>query len=397
MDKRRKQYDNTSISALKGPDRVRLRPGVIFGSDGIEGCSHAMFEILSNSIDEHRAGYGTEITVIRHTDCSITVKDKGRGIPLDFNPRENRYNYELIFEELYAGGKYSNEDYEFSLGLNGLGSCATQYASEYMDVKVQRDDFLYELHFEKGFNIGGLKKTPTHSRQTFTEITFKPDIEVFTDIDIPLEFYRDTIKKQAIVNRGLRFILIDEASDQRFEYLYESGIMDYIEEIAGEDEMMEPVLYMMETKGKDRPDKEEYKFKAEVAFVFTKSTSLVEYYHNSSFLEHGGSPDKAVKAAFVHAVDSQIKYLNKYNKNEKKVSFVDIQESLVLIVNSFSTQTSYENQTKKAVTNRFIQEALTDFIKERLKIFFIENKELAEKALNQILINKHYWLSFVNF
>lgn len=388
MDKRRKQYDNTSISALKGPDRVRLRPGVIFGSDGIEGCSHAMFEILSNSIDEHRAGYGTEITVIRHTDCSITVKDKGRGIPLDFNPRENRYNYELIFEELYAGGKYSNEDYEFSLGLNGLGSCATQYASEYMDVKVQRDDFLYELHFEKGFNIGGLKKTPTHSRQTFTEITFKPDIEVFTDIDIPLEFYRDTIKKQAIVNRGLRFILIDEASDQRFEYLYESGIMDYIEEIAGEDEMMEPVLYMMETKGKDRPDKEEYKLKAEVAFVFTKSTSLVEYYHNSSFLEHGGSPDKAVKAAFVHAVDSQIKYLNKYNKNEKKVSFVDIQESLVLIVNSFSTQTSYENQTKKAVTNRFIQEALTDFIKERLKIFFIENKELAEKALNQILINK---------
>ena len=388
MDKRRKQYDNTSISALKGPDRVRLRPGVIFGSDGIEGCSHAMFEILSNSIDEHRAGYGTEITVIRHTDCSITVKDKGRGIPLDFNPRENRYNYELIFEELYAGGKYSNEDYEFSLGLNGLGSCATQYASEYMDVKVQRDDFLYELHFEKGFNIGGLKKTPTHSRQTFTEITFKPDIEVFTDIDIPLEFYRDTIKKQAIVNKGLRFILIDEASDQRFEYLYENGIMDYIEEIAGEDEMMEPVLYMMETKGKDRPDKEEYKLKAEVAFVFTKSTSLVEYYHNSSFLEHGGSPDKAVKAAFVHAVDSQIKYLNKYNKNEKKVSFVDIQESLVLIVNSFSTQTSYENQTKKAVTNRFIQEALTDFIKERLKIFFIENKELAEKALNQILINK---------
>ncbi len=388
MDKRRKQYDNTSISALKGPDRVRLRPGVIFGSDGIDGCSHAMFEILSNSIDEHRAGFGMEITTIRHSDNSITVKDKGRGIPLDFNPVENRYNYELIFEELYAGGKYSNEDYEYSLGLNGLGSCATQYASEYMDVKVQRDDFLYELHFEKGFNIGGLKKTPVKSKQTFTEITFKPDIEVFTDINIPLEYYQDTIKKQAIVNKGLRFILIDEESDQRFEYLYPNGIMDFLEEIAGDDEMMTPVLYELETKGRDRADKPEYKLKAEVAFAFTKATSLIEYYHNSSFLEHGGSPDKAVKAAFVHAVDSQIKYLNKYNKNEKKVSFIDIQESLVIVINSFSTQTSYENQTKKAVNNKFIQEALTDFIKERLKIFFIENKEVTEKAINQILINK---------
>ncbi len=388
MDKRRKQYDNTSISALKGPDRVRLRPGVIFGSDGIDGCSHAMFEILSNSIDEHRAGFGMEITTIRHSDNSITVKDKGRGIPLDFNPVENRYNYELIFEELYAGGKYSNEDYEYSLGLNGLGSCATQYASEYMDVKVQRDDFLYELHFEKGFNIGGLKKTPVKSKQTFTEITFKPDIEVFTDINIPLEYYQDTIKKQAIVNKGLRFILIDEESDQRFEYLYPNGIMDFLEEIAGDDEMMTPVLYELETKGRDRADKPEYKLKAEVAFAFTKATSLIEYYHNSSFLEHGGSPDKAVKAVFVHAVDSQIKYLNKYNKNEKKVSFIDIQESLVIVINSFSTQTSYENQTKKAVNNKFIQEALTDFIKERLKIFFIENKEVTEKAINQILINK---------
>ncbi len=388
MDKRRKQYDNTSISALKGPDRVRLRPGVIFGSDGIDGCSHAMFEILSNSIDEHRAGFGMEITTIRHSDNSITVKDKGRGIPLDFNPVENRYNYELIFEELYACGKYSNEDYEYSLGLNGLGSCATQYASEYMDVKVQRDDFLYELHFEKGFNIGGLKKTPVKSKQTFTEITFKPDIEVFTDINIPLEYYQDTIKKQAIVNKGLRFILIDEESDQRFEYLYPNGIMDFLEEIAGDDEMMTPVLYELETKGRDRADKPEYKLKAEVAFAFTKATSLIEYYHNSSFLEHGGSPDKAVKAAFVHAVDSQIKYLNKYNKNEKKVSFIDIQESLVIVINSFSTQTSYENQTKKAVNNKFIQEALTDFIKERLKIFFIENKEVTEKAINQILINK---------
>ncbi|MDO5063005.1 MAG: toprim domain-containing protein [Peptostreptococcaceae bacterium] len=389
MNKSKKQYDNTSISALKGPDRVRLRPGVIFGSDGIEGCSHAMFEILSNAIDEARAGYGSQITTIRHSDHSITIKDRGRGIPLDFNPIENRYNYELVFEELYAGGKYSDDDtYKYSLGLNGLGSCATQYASEYMDVRVQRDGFLYELHFEKGFNVGGLKKTATTSKQTFTEITFKPDIDVFTDIDIPLAFYQDTIKKQAIVNKNLKFILFDEGSDQQFEYLYENGIMDYIVEATCGDELMQPQMYELETRGKDREDKPEYELRAEFAFAFTKSTASIEYYHNSSFLEHGGSPDKAVKNAFVYAVDSQLKYFNKYQKSEKKVSFIDIQESLVVIVNSFSSQTSYENQTKKAISNRFIQEALTDFIKEKLKIYFIENKDTAEKILNQILVNK---------
>lgn len=381
-------YDNTSISSLKGPDRVRLRPGVIFGSDGIDGCSHSMFEILSNSIDEARAGYGKKIEVIRHTDKSITVKDEGRGIPLDFNPNENRYNYELIFEELYAGGKYSDEDYEYSLGLNGLGSCATQYASEYMDVKVQRDGFLYELHFEKGFNIGGLKKTPTDKKNTFTHIKFKPDIEVFTDINIPLDFYLDTIKKQAIVNNNLLFLFYDEETDQTYNFLYKDGVKDYIEEIVKSDGIMEITSYNLETKGKDREDKAEYKLKAEVTFQFTKSTSLIEYYHNSSFLEHGGSPDRAVKNAFVYAVDNQIKNLGKYTKNEKKVTFVDIQESIALVVNSFSSQTSYENQTKKAISNKFIQEALTDFLKEKLNIFFIENKEAGENIINQILINK---------
>ena len=384
-----KKYDNTSITALKGPDRVRLRPGVIFGSDGIEGCSHSMFEILSNSIDEAREGFGKEILVIRHKDKAITVRDEGRGMPLDYNPVENRYNFELIFEELYAGGKYETEgNYEYSLGLNGLGACATQYASEYMDVEVQRDGYTYNIHFEKGFNVGGLLKKESKSSKTYTEIKFRPDLEVFTDIDIPLDYYKDTMKKQAVTNKGLKFILKDEESESQYEYYYENGIEDYLKEVATDDNIIENQFFDLETRGRDREDKPEYKLKAEIGFTFSKTGSLMEYYHNSSYLEHGGSPDKAVKSAFVSALDQYMKNTGKYQKNEKKITFVDIQESLVIIINSFSTVTSYENQTKKAINNKFIQEALTEFLKEKLNIYFIEKPEDAEKISNQVLINK---------
>lgn len=384
-------YDNSSISSLKGADRVRLRPGVIFGSDGIEGCQHSFFEILSNSIDEAREGFGERIEVIRHPDLSITVIDQGRGIPLDFNPRENRYNWELVFCELYAGGKYKNnsgENYEFSLGLNGLGSCATQYSSEYMDVTVYRDGFRFNLHFENGENIGGLKKEKFKYEHTGTIIHWKPDLKVFTDIAIPLEYYQNTLRKQAVVNAGLTFILRDEASGESYEYCYQHGIVDYIKEISGDKGFTEVQLYQTQTRGRDREDKPEYRVKMQIAFCFNNEINLLEYYHNSSFLEYGGAPDKAVKAAFVYELDKALRTRNKYNKDEARITFADIQDSLILVTNSFSTETSYENQTKKSITNRFIQEAMTDFLKQQLEVYLIENKADCDKILEQVLINK---------
>ncbi len=384
-------YDNESISSLKGADRVRLRPGVIFGSDGIEGCQHSFFEILSNSIDEARDGYGDRIEVIRHSDKSITVKDYGRGIPVDFNPKENRYNWELVFCELYAGGKYNNntgENYEFSLGLNGLGSCATQYSSEYMDVTVFRDGYRYDLHFEKGENVGGLIKEKCKYESTGTIQTWKPDLDVFTDIDIPLDYFINTMKKQAVVNAGLKFILTDEASGETYEFAYENGIIDYINEIGGDKNFTGIQFYETTVKGRDREDKPEYKVKMQIAFCFNNEINLLEYYHNSSFLEHGGSPDRAVKAAFVNELDKCIRNKGKYNKDEAKITFADIQDSLILVTNSFSTITSYENQTKKSITNKFIQEAMTDFLKQQLEVYLIENKLESDKIVEQVLVNK---------
>lgn len=384
-------YGNNSISSLKGADRVRLRPSVIFGSDGIEGCKHSVFEILSNSIDEAREGFGNVIEITRFVDNSIMIKDSGRGIPLDYNEKEDRYNWELVFCELYAGGKYKNnsgENYEFSLGLNGLGSCATQYSSEYMDVTVYRDGYKYDLHFEKGENIGGLKKEKCDYKQTGTTIKWKPDIDVFTDIKIDIEYYKDIIKKQAIVNSNLKFNIYDEETENNYEYCYENGILDYIDEINNSKGFTDTQLYEDERRGRDREDKPEYKVKVKVGFCFNNEINLIEYYHNSSFLEYGGSPDKAVKNAFIYMIDKYLKDNNKYNKGEKKVSFVDIADSLILVTNSFSTITSYENQTKKSITNKFIQESTTDLLKEKLEIYFIENKLEANKICEQVLVNK---------
>lgn len=388
------EYTNESITKLKDEERVRLRPAVIFGSDGLEGCEHSFFEILSNSIDEAREGYGKRIEVTRCADHSIEVRDYGRGIPLDWNEAEGCYNWELVFCELYAGGKYNNNSggmYEYSLGLNGLGACATQYSSEYMDVEVVRDKTKYTLHFEKGKNIGGLKKEPVRSVQTGTVQVWKPDTEVFTDIAIPLEFYQDILNKQAMVNAGIKFVLFNETEDggmQMFEYYYENGIADYVADAVGEDSLTTVETWECERSGRDREDKDEYKMKMQISFCFSNRVNFLEYYHNSSYLEHGGSPDKAVKNAYVYAIDQYMKQNGKYNKNESKITFNDVADCLALVINSFSTQTSYENQTKKAINNKFIQDAMTEFLRHQLEVYFIENKADAEKIANQVLVNK---------
>ena len=393
MARRKQDYGNESISALKGAERVRKRPAVIFGSDGLEGCEHAAFEIMSNAIDEAREGHGDLVIVTRYEDHSIEVEDFGRGCPVDYNEKEGRYNWELVFCELYAGGKYNNnsgENYEYSLGLNGLGACATQYSSRYFDAVIRRDGFKYSLHFERGEIVGGLKKEPADRKKTGSLFRWLPDLEVFTDIDIPAEFFEDVLTRQAVVNAGVTFRFRREKNGkfETTDYRYENGILDYVREIAGDSAMTTPQFWEAERKGRDREDKPEYKVKLSAALCFSPSVSRIEYYHNSSFLEHGGAPDKAARNAFVYAIDAYLKQIGKYTKNESKITFQDVQDCLILVTNCFSTMTSYENQTKKAITNRFVQEAMTEFFRSRLQVYFLENKEEADKIAAQVLLNK---------
>lgn len=385
-------YTNESITSLKGADRVRKRPGVIFGSDGVDGCAHSIFEILSNAIDEAREGYGNRILITKFKDGSVEVEDFGRGMPVDYNKNEQRYNWELLFCEMYAGGKYSAgaDNYEYSLGLNGLGLCATQYASEWMTADIYRDGFHYHLDFRKGENTGGLKKEPATRKKTGSAIRWKPDAEVFTDINVPSEYYKDVIKRQAVVNAGVTFVFTDESGEKKevTEYCYENGIKDYVEEVA-DLQSLTPVVFCQSTaEGRDREDRPDYKVKMSAAFCFSNKNQLLEYYHNSSWLEHGGSPDRAVRTAFVSQINAWLKNKGLYKKNESAITFADVQDCLVLVSSSFSTRTSYENQTKKAITNKFVAQAMTEFLKHQIEVYFIEHPDEAEKACKQVLINK---------
>lgn len=393
MAAKKKEYNDESIVVLKGEDRVRKRPAVMFGSDGIDGCMHSVFEIISNSIDEARDGYGDRINVTYYRDGSVEVEDFGRGCPVDFNSKEQRYNWELVYCELYAGGKYGNNglgDYEYSLGLNGLGACATQYSSEYMDVTVYRDATKFSLHFEKGKNIGGLKKEPYKGKRTGTVTRWKPDREVFTSVDIERSYFEETLKKQAVVNPKISFVfrLETENGFEESVYFYENGISDYLKEIVGADNLTSFQYCACERTGRDREDKPEYRMKIACAFTFSNKVKLQEYYHNSSFLEHGGSTKKAVAAAFKKFLDGYLKSNGKYKANEAPIKDEDVEDSLVIIVSSFSTYTSYENQTKKAINNKAIYENTVDFLKHNLEVYFIENPDEALKICEQIMVNK---------
>ena len=390
---KKQEYGNESITMLKGPDKVRKRPAVIFGSDGLDGCEHSIFEVISNSIDEAREGYGNKIVITHYRNNDIEVEDFGRGCPVDFNNNEQRFNWELVYCELYAGGKYDDtaDSYEYSLGLNGLGLCATQFSSEFMDVEVIRDGYRYQLHFEKGENVGGLKKEPCKKKQTGTKTRWRPDLEVFTDIEVSDEYFCDILKRQAVVNPNLLFVFRSENEAGGFneqEFIYENGITDYVTELVGDNAMTSIQHWSAEKKGRDRDDKPEYKVKLDVALTFSNRVKLTEYYHNSSFLEHGGSPEDAVKRAFAAQIDAYIKSVNGYQKNEGKITYGDVEECLVLVSSSFSTQTSYENQTKKAITNKFIREAMTEFLRHQIEVYFIENPDEAQKISEQVLINK---------
>ena len=255
---------------------------------------------------------------------------------------------------------------------------------------VRRDGFRYDLHFEKGRNVGGLHKEPADRKKTGSTFHWKPDKEVFTDINIPVEYFRDVLRRQAVVNKGITFRFRNQVGGkfETEEFCYPDGIRQYVEELVGDNAFTMPVYWETERRGRDAENRPEMKLKITASFCFSKQVSHIEFYHNSSWLEYGGSPDKALRSGFTAAFDKYLRDSNKYTKSESKIIFQDIQDSLVMVTNCFSTIGCFENQTKKSVNSKFTQDAMTAFFKEQLQVWFIENKQDADRAADQILVNK---------
>lgn len=383
---KKQDYDNNTMKMLTGADRVRLRPSVIFGSDDIVGVKQSLFEILSNSTDESKEGHGELIILTKHKDLSWTIEDFGRGLPLDWNEREGHYNYHIALCELYGGGKYDGAYSEGALGFNGLGLSSTQMASEFMEVTSYRDNYKYFLRCEKGEPIMELEKTPDSNERTGTIITYKPDLDVFTEIDIPLDWVADMLEKQSIITPHVKFILTDEIANKTTEFYYKDGIVEYLEKTIKKP-LHDVILFEGNGKGQDTPERPEYKFNYSFAFCFTGNENIQMVFHNNGNLIHGGSTLNAIKSALTYSIDKFLKDNNKYLKKDKKVTTEDVLDGLSFISNSYSTSTSYSNQTKTSINNKFIQEFLNKNLRHQLEVYFVENPFVAQKIMNQALIN----------
>ena len=373
-------YGNDSISMLKGAERVRKRPSVIFGSDGLEGCEHAVFEILSNAIDEAREGFGSIITVTRYEDKSIEVEDFGRGCPVDWNEKEQRYNWELIFCEMYAGGKYKNnegENYEYSLGLNGLGACATQYASEYMDVTIWRDGKKYTLHFRHGEVVGGLESAPADRKKTGTTIRFHADPEIFETTVYEYDVLEKRLREQAFLNAGLKITLRDERDDEPVEEVmhYEGGIRQFVEHLnRTKTPLHEQVIYMEGSRDTSM---------AEVAMQYTDSYSeLMLSFANNINTTEGGTHETGFKAALTRVLND---YGKKYKllKDDESFKGEDAREGLTAIISVKLQEAQFEGQTKTKLGNSDMRTLVDAMVSEKLMTFFEENPQVARTIIEK--------------
>lgn len=383
-------YGNNSIRSWSDLQAIRNRPANTLGSDDITGAKHVLLELTGNSLDEAKGGFGDTVVITKYKDLSLSVEDKGRGVPMQFNDVENEWNYYLVFGRLHSGGKYEKEDgdaYADAVGLSGLGAAAAQLSSEYFYVRSRRDGYCYEIETKDGEFVNELKETKEDYDSTGTFIKWRSSLDVFTDIDIPIEDIKEYAEEQSIVNKGIKMIVVDEANNEVFEYFYENGIIEYMNNYVEKDAFTDIQYWESKARGKDHENRKEYSSKYQIAFCFSNQKPMLKAYHNSSYLKHGGVTHDAVKTAFTYTIDKLIKTQGKYNKNEKKITFADIEDSIAVIVNTYSTHTSYENQTKFAINNKFIKEYLTEFLKDKLEVYFIENPIEADKVVNQVLVN----------
>ena len=365
-------YTADSIQVLKDLEGVRKRPAMYIGDTSIRGFHHLAFEIIDNSIDEALAGFCSEIVVKIHKDNSLTVKDNGRGIPVEVHPQEGKPALELVLTVLHAGGKFDSKAYKISGGLHGVGLSVVNALSSMLKVKVYKNGKVYEQNYSKGKPLTKLTISGT-TQETGTEITFKPDEEIFQVKEFDYEILKKRLKELAYLNANLKIKLIDERSSKEEEFFFEGGIKKFVQDLNKARETLHDVIYF---------SKQKEKLVVEVAFQYTTDYQerIFSFVNNINTIEHG-THYTGFCTALTRVINNYIKKLNL----GKAVSGQDTREGLTGIISVKVPEPQFEGQTKTKLGNSevksFVESATNEFLAE----FFEENPAIAKLVVNRCL------------
>lgn len=378
------------IQKLSDLDVVRKNPGIYGGSDDINGTIQTFKEVLNNTVDLYleNPGYNT-IDVEYNPDTNVySIQDYGMGLPVGWNETEQDYDYNLVLFTLNAGSNYeNNQKKQISLGKFGIGLSYSIMSSEKAQVIVVKEGVKYTLDIESG-TLKNIEEEKTE-QQSGTMVKIKPSNEVFTDINIPEKWLTEYLYEQTVTNKGFKINYKNTDTGEEDVFHHENGIDDYIKELSDGKEFTDFVNFESDTlSGKDADNRDEYDSQYNVAYTFNNDNYGSTVFHNSSKLTEESSQHKSIRLAFSYAIDKMINRLGLYNKKESKIKFEDVEDSLLIIINTYSTNTSYKNQTKKGINNLDIQRKLNELLRNSLQVFFTENPLEAEKVVTQVLANK---------
>lgn len=377
-EKKQQSYDESQIQVLEGLEAVRKRPGMYIGSTSLRGLHHLVYEIVDNSIDEALAGYCDKIDVIINEDNSINVEDNGRGMPVGMHPKMNKPTVEVIMTILHAGGKFGGEGYKVSGGLHGVGASVVNALSEVCEVEVAREGCLWKQRYERGIAVTGLEKigeTEEHGTRTY----FKPDSEIFEELDFDYDTLAQRLRELAFLNKGIKIVLSDKRVDKKEEFHYEGGIKSFVSYLNRNKVALYPEPIYIEGKKDD--------CSVEMALQYNDgyNENIFAFANNIDTIE-GGTHLAGFKSALTRVLNDYAKKFGHLKENDKNLSGDDIREGLTAVISVKLTDPQFEGQTKTKLGNSEVRGIVDSVLGESVGNFLEENPNIGKIIIDKGLM-----------
>ena len=376
-------YTADDIHVMKGLEGVRKRPAMYIGSTNSTGLHHLVWEVVDNSVDEALSGYGKKIVVTMHKDGSISVLDEGRGIPVGINKETGRPAVEVVFTELHAGGKFNNAVYKSAAGLHGVGASVTNALSEWVDINVYQDGNIYHLKFENGGNLVVPLEIIGTTKKHGTLVRFKPDASIFSTVEFKWDTIASHLQESAFLMKGVEFVLIDEKTGTNQSFLYENGLVEYINNINGNKNALSDVIDFSDTD-------EETQIDVEVALQYCNEdyNETIYSYVNNVRTRDGGTHETGFRAGITKAVNDFAE--NNKVLRGKKLEGSDIREGLTAVISLKIPEMllEFEGQTKGKLGTPQATSVVSNFIYNKLTYYLTENKEFAINLINKCIASQ---------